>query len=211
MNDDTLRRLDQILAMDASDPRRIEALRSVEMRNLLRDYENFLGAEAPVEAGELDRAERHLQAYARSIVAESRPTRSPAPRREAAWRVLAIAASLALVALVGVEVLTPPDRTTVPLLRGDTGTTTGALRLALHRDGSVLVVEFDPIDGADTAELIVLGPDLTERGRIAIAPTPPAHVDLTEYEDGEPLGVRLSIRRGDVELGRSRLWPVPVR
>ncbi len=132
-HDDTLRQLDELLALPAGDPRREEALRDPALRALHDSYVAFLAADASGVPG-LDRAEdalarlrgavimdggepRPVPASARTIVAAARTPWwqalfAPALRPALAFVVLLVAAGALW------TTLRPPARPNVVVLRG---------------------------------------------------------------------------------------------
>lgn len=188
MNEDDLRQLDEILALDADDPRRREALRSPRMRSLLREYEEFIGGEAAARGG--------------TRVGRRSTVRSRAPRL-ARW--VALAASIAVIG-IGLRVVFTPDP--APQYRSADPSPEIELHLALRADGAV-ELSWAPIAGATALRLEVVGSDLAERGEIALALVPPVRVDLGRFGPLEELAVRLVAEGAEGELARSSLRTIP--
>lgn len=207
--DEDLRHLEELLAMDESDPRRVRALQSVRMRNLLRDYQQFESGSTEVDAAELEDAMSRLQSM---TIGETAPARSPAPRRSSRWRSLTLAASVASVAVLAVlgpRLFAPGPSREIPVLRdGDTDAVED-LGLRMAREQDALVLDWEGVRGANAYELVVYGSDLRELDRIALGPTSPARVDLSPYLERGPLGARISALGEGRELLRSPMRPVP--
>ena len=196
MNEDDLRQLDEILGLPEDHPRRREALTSPRMRNLLREYEEFMG-EAPVAAVPVL---PDLPVHRRSRFA-------PRSRWRRARTALVVAASLAVIG-IGLRTTLAPDQE--PRYRS--GDAIHALGLEITRlDDTTVELHWEAVEGATEYRLVVFGTDLTERGLVPIPTEPPLSVDLRRFGVLEELAVRLIVLGPDGELTRSPLRPVPAR
>lgn len=194
MNDDDLDRLDEILDLPDDDPRRVEALRDGRLRNLLREYESFLRADAADEAP----------------AGEGRPVRrSRRPRRRFIGFGSAIAAGLALVAVLSTPWLFPEDADDVSRLRSGESPPATATGLDLVRNVDTLLIDWPADVRADSAQVLIYGADLREIDRRTTAATPPLRLDLSPFRADGPLGVRIVLFEDDDVVLRTPLRPVP--
>jgi hypothetical protein len=188
LNEDDLRHLDEILALDVDDPRRREALESPRLRSLLREYEDFMGTLPAVRD-------------------EPRTTRRVAPRgrvpRVARWLVLA-----ASLAVIGLGIRSTLSSDPAPRFRSGESTHQIEFEIARRADGTV-ELSWAPIEEATALRLIVVGSDLAERGRIELPPASPARVDLRRFGLLEELALRIVAEGSEGELARSALQTIP--
>lgn len=199
-----LKELEELLLLGEDHPRRIEAMRSPRLRNLLREHEQFVSG-APAPDRDVADAERRL--------AEMRvfaPTPRAPARRSRTWVRAALAAAAVVVVAVGIHELTGPNGTDTPRLRS--GASVEALAVEASRDpDGALRLRWEPQPQAQAYRLVLVGSDLRQRASLDLPETGEASVDLSPYETPEGLAFRLIVLGRGGEIGRTALRPVPTR